>query len=617
MNHWRLAVVAIFIAGCGSTTPVSDVYELPPGAIQDLNEWIKDRGPSEEPLDIVDGDDTDLRNPVEIYDDLPVPNDGAIVSPDDQLTLDTPNAQDGQPLEDTDTGPTGPMAEAVVSPALIDFGFVQNGKYANSRFFIKNNALDVDLEVTRFTINGSLRLFLEIEDEGKTKDNSVDYTLTKPFVIPPGETMEFTLKFSPTAEASMDAEILIYTSDPRHPDGIKLFIIGNRTRSCIRVNPEQIDFKLVSKGAVVDMPIKIESCGGLSLEITDIYLVNEASDEGLSLVFQDFPNQTAPTKSQPAIIASGKREQLVLRYSPEKASEVGSDGRPIGLRSLLAISSSAFDGSVFLPISGAAIDRPCAVPIIDADHEGDLFVGDLVHLSGSNSMSPFSEINSWSWVVSGPGGGPAVVLPFPDAPEVQLPLGAPGEYEVLLTVDDQDGHGSCSSAIRKFRAIPANKGLIALSWRPVYGVASPGNGPDADLHLLHQRASSDGWFDDTWDCYWGNQWPSKGDWGVSDPNVDDVVEMLQFSEDGMASEIIKIGMYCKGSITYRIGVHLYTDNGFGQVDAVVRVWDGLGGGATISHRLSKDDLWELASFACPSGEVVETNPPIIIKDYTK
>ncbi|HQL56083.1 MAG TPA: hypothetical protein PLN07_00525 [Myxococcota bacterium] len=605
----------VFLLGCTGNKAVSDVYYIPEGAITDLSgldlgrpDWGRDQGAEDvvddkDSLDLIEpGDNTaeTADSDTSVDPDTPVPDDGAIT---DDL------------VEDDDGGPVGPAAEMVVNPALIDFGFVQNGKYGNARFFIKNNSLEVDLQVNRFKISGSLQVALQIEEEPKITGNTRDYTLKKPIVIPPGETMEFTLRFTPTADASMDAELEIYSSDPKYPDGIKIFVIGNRNRACIRVNPEQIDFRLVSVGAVIDLPIKIESCGALPLQITDISLTEDAGDVGLSLDFKDFPGQAAPTTANPVVISSGGREHFVLRYAPTEPSEVGRDGRPIGLRELLAITSSGFNGGAYLPISGAAIDRPCAVPVIEADLEGDLFVGDIVRLSALGSMSPFSQVDSWTWVVNGPDNGPAVVLPFPDVPEVMLPLGGPGQYEVLLTVDDTDGHGSCSSAIRKFTAIPTNKAMIALSWRPVLGVAVPGDGPDADLHLLHPRANADGWFDTTWDCYWGNQWPLKSEWGVSDPSIDDTVEMLQFSEDGTQSEIIKLGMYCKGNTVYRLGVHVYNDHEFGRIEAVVRIWDGLGGGATIAHQLSHNDLWELATFACPSGAIVETNPPIIIRDY--
>lgn len=605
VRRFALWAAALLLMGCEAQSDFPDVNVLPDGAIQDLNAW--DPGVMDPGFDpgIDPGGDSGTD-----------PGLGDVGGDVTDPGLD--------PGVDSATDPGGGVGKAEVQPGLIDFGYVQMGQSLTGRVFVKNVG-DGELSVTRFQVTGTTRVFVELDQEGTVSADGIDYKLSEPIRVAPGATIERAVRFTPNLDAAMDGELRIWTSDPDQPDGTRIFLVGNRKRVCIRTIPGEVDFGFVTLGAVIDVPIQVEACGLLDLEVTDISLDAAGLAGGMSLVFDGFAGGVAPSVQSPVTIPSGTRATFQLRYAPTQASPVAGDGTPQALRAQLAIESNAFAGGTYLPVTGAAVETPCAVPVIDVVEDGALYVGDLVHLSGLRSVSPFAAVDSWVWTVEGPSGAPAVVLPFAGMPEVVLPLGAPGDYVASLEVGDSDGNPSCSRASIAFRAIPSNRALVALSWRPASGVpVAPLAGPDVDLHLLHPNAAGpdrdsdgkpDGWFDGPWDCYWGNPMPDKATWGSSESGIDDRVELVQSSEDGLISEIIRVGMFCQAGRIYRIGAHVYSDGGLGAVDATLHVWDGLGGGVSSTQRLSKFDMWEAATLACPGGNIVVASPAVIKKNY--
>ncbi len=608
-----LAFTAAFaVYGCEGQATSSDENTLPPDAIADLNAW--DPGPWDPGFDpgVDPGSD-----PAAID---PGITDGTEHEPGVDVGVD-PGKDPGTDLG-TDPGNGG--GQVAISPGLVDFGFVRLGESAEATVRVQNKG-DATLVLSRLQVLGTKRVTVDLEPEGVVTDDGIEYVPAAPIEIAPGASFVMILTFSPNQDVAIDGEFRVWSSDPAQPDGSGIFLIFNRKRVCARVIPSDVAYGIVTVDAVIDIPVQLESCGLLDLEVSSITLDTAGSAGGLSLNFDGFLDGVAPSPTVPAMLLSGKRATFRLVYAPQEPSPTSGDGKPVPLVAQVAIVSNAFSGGLYLPVSGAAVSTPCAVPVIDVIEDGDLFVGDLVHLSGSRSMSPFSAVDSWSWSVEGPAGAPVALLPYAALPDVVLPLGAPGEYTVSLQVDDADGNPSCSTASVTFRAIPALRALVALSWRPASGVAvQPFNGPDVDIHVLHPNAAGpdrdndgkpDGWYDAPWDCYWANPLPDKADWGASDPNVDDRVELVETSDDGLASEIIRIGMACPVAKTYRIGAHVFDDGGLGPVDATLHIWDGRGGGMSTVQRLSELDLWEAATLACPAGTIVKPDSPVVKRGY--
>lgn len=139
-----------------------------------------------------------------------------------------------------------------------------------------------------------------------------------------------------------------------------------------------------------------------------------------------------------------------------------------------------------------------------------------------------------------------------------------------------------------------------------------GMGSDMSLHLRHPDAvgatsaepgilindldgdgTVEGWFTNPYDCYWGAQ----REWGGKAENDD---------RDGGGPEIITLEGFDM-ALTYRIGVDYFTDNGFGDSTATVRVFDvSLPTTQPVFEatlEMTEGDFWEVAEIVGPTREV--------------
>ncbi len=182
------------------------------------------------------------------------------------------------------------------------------------------------------------------------------------------------------------------------------------------------------------------------------------------------------------------------------------------------------------------------------------------------------------------------------ANELRVPL------DSLDAQVDASGDVGCDAVLSDADAATRESGTlgddlrIELSWHALHDPdatgAGPGDGPDLDLHLLHPQGC---WEDRRWDCHFRTPTP---DWG--DPRVADDDPALDIdSTDGRVSETILLREAEPGR-RYTVGVHYYSDHGFGTAVAAVRIW--FGGGLVYDdvHLLrAPGAFWEVARIEWP------------------
>jgi hypothetical protein len=161
--------------------------------------------------------------------------------------------------------------------------------------------------------------------------------------------------------------------------------------------------------------------------------------------------------------------------------------------------------------------------------------------------------------------------------------------------------------------VPDNGIVVELVWTtpsdPDPLDEGPETGADLDLHFLHPAATGqdvdgdgvlDGWFDQPFDCFWFNTHPN---WGVLDPLVDDDPAFLVDDDDGAGPEIVAFEDPNE-ELTYRVGVHYWSDHGYGTSYATVRVF--LQGALVFEMaevELADHDFWEVATIDAGTGLV--------------
>lgn len=152
---------------------------------------------------------------------------------------------------------------------------------------------------------------------------------------------------------------------------------------------------------------------------------------------------------------------------------------------------------------------------------------------------------------------------------------------------------------------PGDDLRIELTWHALHDPdavgAGPGDGPDLDLHLVHPQGC---WEDRRWDCHFRAPTP---DWG--DPQrADDDPALNVDSLDGAVSETIVLRAAEPGR-RYAVGVHYYSDHGFGTAVAAVRIWfHGVLMYDDVRLLREQGEFWEVARVEWPGRvlRVVDT-----------
>ena len=244
-------------------------------------------------------------------------------------------------------------------------------------------------------------------------------------------------------------------------------------------------------------------------------------------------------------------------------------------------------------------------PVVKIQEGAEVIPQTKLHLIGSQSVSPGSSITAYQWSVVQPLGSQSVFLPSATAPDPTFEVNVAGTYVFSLDVWDDLGAKSQQPAMMTVDVTPNEAIHVELLWHnptdPDETDEGPEAGADLDLHFLHPLAvqpgepdvdgdgEPDGWFNQPFDCFWFNGFP---DWGSLDPLTDDDPGLDRDDTDGAGPENINLNI--PEALTYRVGVHYWSDHNFGAALAIVLVYIN---GALVWEsqvtELTQLDLWEV------------------------
>lgn len=239
----------------------------------------------------------------------------------------------------------------------------------------------------------------------------------------------------------------------------------------------------------------------------------------------------------------------------------------------------------------------------------------LVPISFTGDAKDDGAVVSWQWqMISQPSGSSAAPPSPANSPSTNFTPDIVGEYEMRLTVVDDDGNvDTCECSV-----FALGEGLrVEIFWNPP---ESPSDTTDVDLHLLHPTATA--WFTDPGDCYYANCQYGGVSWDAPGPADDPRLDLDD--TDGYGPENINIDDPVVGH-QYKVGVHYFSDDGQGPSAVYVKIYCGLtsmnpvyetgpqmltAGGGSMGN-----DFWKVASvtwngFTCsvnPINQIVPAN----------
>lgn len=398
-------------------------------------------------------------------------------------------------------------------------------------------------------------------------------------------------------------------ADPTWGDEAVRPAVAPLAPGCLEIDQTSLDFGQAPVGTTAIQTLTLGNCGDEALEVSGLRFTGAATCFTLdcSLLLSG----VCPTAEAPLMMPAGGQAKVRIHFAPVETA----DPYAYELEATdLIIESSADTPEVVVGLQGAAVGSDCPIAVLTPAEGDTVLPVTTLHLDGSQSWSPHGEITSWWWAVQAPNGPPTVIQPEASAPQITLDADLAGTYQIRLGVWDEAGHASCMDAAWTVEARPGTGIHVELVWdTPADGDptdAGVGKGSDLDLHLLHPLAEGadvdddgvdDGWFDVPWDCFWFNRTPS---WGPEGSDRQDDPLLLRDDLDGAGPEVVAIPEPEDG-VVYRVGVHYWSDHGFGASVAHLRVW--LEGELVIDVAgltLVNGDLWKAADIHWPSGEVI-------------
>lgn len=359
---------------------------------------------------------------------------------------------------------------------------------------------------------------------------------------------------------------------------------------CIEVTPvEEVDFGMSSTDAVSNKTVVITNCSPNrplnlgEIAITDdgggVFSLSEQDSEG-GLLDGNF------------VLEAGAQAHFVVTFAATRA---------VAYNGTVRIRSNDVERpSIDLALLGTGTERACPTAVALASIAGnsshrpgtEIVANplDTIEFDGTRSYGADDEtggITRYEWtILSSPTSSSERIMPA-DGSTPTLYLDASGEYRIELKVFDGENTISCGDpAIVTIRATSGEDIHVQLTWTTTEH-SEDSEGRDVDLHYLHPNSTE--WADGSygWDCYYANKTP---DWRVpgGSPMLD-IDDLVGPGPENISHSNLE-------QVTYRVGVHYYSDheNGASYVTVEIR-----SGGVLIyserDRRMTHEQFWEVAT----------------------
>jgi hypothetical protein len=491
--------------------------------------------------------------------------------------------------------PAAPQPALRVSPDHLDLGQVPRGDTGRGALTLRNLG-QADLAVSGFLFTASTPAFslTFLGEERVPSPDQAPVELDPPLKLSPGAFAVMDLAYRPLDGAPANARVVIFSNDPRWPEGLLVEAVANHAGVCLSVSPPAVKFGGKAVGTLATLPLEVGNCSaGQPLVLTGLDLaggVDGCAGEFCLSLPDGAPFQALPTPEAPLTLLPGDPPLLVdVAYTPVDVSPTDAEGLAAPDLATLLIRSNAFVPETQVDVSGFGAPEECPTAVLALQGPGGLALacGEEVEvqtrlsLDGQGSFVPGGKITAWEWHVQGPAGYLGTFVPSASFPSPAFDLNAMGKYVFSLDVWDEYGRKSCTPAVCEVFANTQGCGLhVQLTWAspndPDPFDEGPFAGTDLDLHLAHPNAgqhdldadgAKDPWFDPNWDVFW---FYTHQNWGSLTDSEDDGSLDLD-DVDGWGPENANLCQPEPGR-TYHVGVNYWDDHGYGMSYVTVRVY---------------------------------------------
>lgn len=427
--------------------------------------------------------------------------------------------------------------------------------------------------------------------------------------LAPNESFPIRIYFNPDTADPSEAELHIFSDDPVTKD-YKVTLSGNSDDACLKVvsGEDEINFGEGGIGFANNKTITLENCSnGKNLNVSDLKICTDVAGacDPLSEIFQ-LKSPLPENIDQPQGMVLGPQDTVsfVAVYTPTDLSV--SEGK------LKFTSTDPIKSSVIIPLKGKGTNNACPTAVADAKIAGSNRYQTGIHTTplkviefrASGSTDSDGRVARYEWTILSDPNGSTERLSNPNIANPTLQVNLAGEYIVELRVFDDKGTASCGDqALVKINVTSDQDVHIQLVWRtPTDADETDAFGTDVDAHYLH----SSGRWNSNSDVYYRNKnpnWttPKPAPW--VNPGTSDDPKLNRDDTNGSGPEDITHDNL--EAAVYSVGVHYYTDNGFGPSYATIRIFIG---GIKVFEALDqqlpkKNAFWHVATLSWPSKQI--------------
>lgn len=471
----------------------------------------------------------------------------------------------------------------ISAPDRVDLGILELGERGVKQFEVTNEGrATLEIKNWRLTDDRFQLSFPEFSDR------------SEPARLEPGASVLVEISYENRGQEGVRGSLLIESNDPKNGAWV-VDLLVNLAEPCLEISDDVVDFGSVTPGGEKVLGFSLSNCSE-NATTTFSYLPSLTTDETGFLVLDSMPLRERA-------LEPGEEVEVLVQFTPPRPGEYRDTVRFV----------SDMDGEteheVLLIGEGSPFGCPSAV--IQASHPDRgvttanpraRYTGlplDVVALDGSSSRAEGgATIERFEWsIVRRPEDSAARLAGTASSVANELFLDLSGEYTVEMHVWDSRGTRSCEPATLDLVAVPDEDIHIQLVWDTPNDPEQLDNlGSDVDLHLLRSGGI---WNAKPWDCHWQNLEP---DWGLRDDRSDD--PSLDIDDiNGWGPENINLNNP-QGDMRYHVGVHYFSDQGYGASYSTVRVYLG---GLLVEElrrkRMTDQQFWHVLDIEWPSRKI--------------
>ncbi|TXD35478.1 hypothetical protein FRC96_11230 [Lujinxingia vulgaris] len=455
----------------------------------------------------------------------------------------------------------------------------------------------VEVREAELTNVGRARLALEsVSVEGPFELHYPEFLDGLPGELLPGESVLVQVSYRAETDEGVQGVMRVRTNDPEKAEH-EVQLLANTDLPCLELLPVgPLRFGMVERGQPVERALRATNCS--SQVETRVWVEALDGDGGFEMT------EAADARGEERVLAAGETVLIPVTFTPTESREyrgrvrLNSDDLLEPEREVELVGEGAPPACPIAQIGVRGLEGSA-----EAAPRGE-FLGrplERVELTGRGSIAANGQpVVGYEWTLAERPGDTAVTLSENGDPSLQgLYLELVGRYVVELHVIDAEGTRSCEPARMVINTRTDRDIHVQLVWdTPRDSTRDDRSGSDVDLHLLRDGRGG-AWNSAPWDCHWQNKTP---DWGVPGETNDNPGLDID-NVTGWGPENINLNEPESG-VRYRVGVYYFSDHGYGESYATVRIY--LGGELQLEmrrRRIVNNQFWEVGDIVWPQQSI--------------